>query len=867
MPRRTSGFTLVEVMISLAIFTIIAAVLFTILIRNQQSARVTTNLVEAQQNARVAVDILSRDVRMAGYGIDVMNYQPVVQYAGPFEVMFNSNMQPYPDDTDPRGDPQALDWTSTTNRPPHSLRSATDPHDTTGAETIVYTLDANEDGDINDLDVGEAEGNEQARASYNPYDMMLIRRVYGYVLGENTVISDELALVRGPLPADSVIEPLFLYWLDTDRDGIADSLYGDSDNSGDLDEGEIAALGALVWPDSAATLRQIGRITVTAIGEMPEKDKNYKDNLGYRQVRVSSEVTIPKTFVIERREIAGTVFRDCGGTLTGLQGWRVELSPAIHDISANDGTYSFEVAPGAYQVELKEVLYPWSFTTGGSVLVVDVTDASVADADYFIDSPYGTVYGSIFFDIDRDKAWTDGLDSFITETPGDTAALGWGIQMFGPVGGGNTGITDTFFRAPPESEYVFYQFAWRDSLWYRFDITTFSNDDSLNPYVYIANDSLQMPNECDFDFRHNIPLIKVSVVPECSLAPLTAYVQGGRVMDISWELRDPDTPFDSLESTLEYSLDAGASWDILRYSIGPDTTWWVDSLGDSVAMSEFKWFAPYIAMFPDYDLLFRVAVNDPDTLNDTCWSYSDAMTIGYSFIEHEGLYILRDRVPGTRGQDRTPPIGDTIHIEGLQVMPRILMSDSLYMPDGQVVWHDDVYEEDTAMAVTDTAGVFDLVVFWQQDTVAAESLTGDTTPVYSDSARWITFYADPINDEMEAGLWRFYLWGNYESDADCDIIFVAEIYCSDDEGNTDDSLLVFSTDSPLGVSSNNLVKSPGRDQIELKYTTFEDITDCDRLMLRVKAKRVDDLEDEARVYLYYNGVLSCFVLTPVREDL
>ena len=47
MIKRRRGFTLVEVMISLAIFAIIAAVLFAILIRNQRSARITGNLVEA----------------------------------------------------------------------------------------------------------------------------------------------------------------------------------------------------------------------------------------------------------------------------------------------------------------------------------------------------------------------------------------------------------------------------------------------------------------------------------------------------------------------------------------------------------------------------------------------------------------------------------------------------------------------------------------------------------------------------------------------------------------------------------------------------------------------------------------------------
>ena len=860
MMKRTSGFTLVEVVISLAIFTIIAAVLFTILIKNQQSARVTANLVEAQQNARIAVDVLSRDVRMAGYGIDAINNQPVVQYAGPFEVMYNANMQPYPDTSDPRGDPQALDWTTGTNLPPHSLRLSTDPYDTTGAETIVYTLDANGDGDINDVDVGEGEGNEQARDSYNPHDMMLIRRVYGYnsALGQNTVTSEEVALVRGPLPAGTIVEPMFLYWLDTDRDGIADSLYGDTEApEGELNENEIAALTPLVWPDDKATLRQIGRVTVTVIGEMPEKDKSYSQNLGYRQIRVSSEVTIPKTFVIERREIAGTVYRDCGGTQTGLPGWRVELSPAIYDISAIDGTYSFEVAPGVYPVELKDVEDPWYFRTGGAIQNVDVTDGDRTDVDYFIDSPYGTVYGYVFHDIGRDGVWDeDEGDSTIKYTPGDTAALGWGIALFGHVGGG-IDTTETLFIAPPVSYFIFGEFAWRDSLNYGFVCTTLTDDDNPNPYIYVADIDTQMPNECDFNFRLDLPLIKASIMPDCDVVSLNPQLAGGMLTDVFWEWNDPDTDWDSISTSLYFSMDSMATWEILRYTEGPDSVY-VDSItGDSLlGVNRFRWLVPHINMGDDYDLYLKVRVDDPDTMNDTCETISDSIHITH-LTGMTGQYLIRDRVPGTRRDDRSR--GDTIHVEGLQVMPRInVWDDSLWLPD-RTVYHDDALEEDTARAIADSAGVYDLTIFWQQDTVVAESLTGDTTPVYSDSAVWISIYDDPMFDIVPAGIWRFYLWGNYESEVICQIKFIAEVYCCDDEGSNRE--FIFNTDS-LGTVSNLLPMSPGRDLMEIKHGETDPLTNCERLLVRLMVRRMDDEEEEAKVYFYYNGATISYMLTP-----
>lgn len=869
MTRKGSGFTLVEVIISLAIFAIIAAVLFTILIRNQQSARVTSNLVEAQQNARVAVDVLSRDIRMAGYGVDVLNYQPVVQYAAPFEIMYNANLTPFPDTSDPRGDPLALDWTGS-NLPPHSQRPSTDPHDTTGAETVVYTLDYNEDGNIDNVDVGEAEGNEQARVSYNPNDMMLMRRVYGYnsSLGENTVTSEELALVRGPIPAGSVIEPLFLYWLDTDRDGIADSLYGDTEApEGELNENEIAALTPLEWPDDAATLRQIRRVTVTAIGEMPERDRSYDENNGYRQVRVTSDVTIPEDFVIEKREIAGTVYRDCGGVQTGLQGWRVELSPAIYDISASDGSYSFEVAPGAYQVELKDVVDPWYFTMGGAIQIVDVTDDDVTDANYYIDSPYGTVYGYVFYDVDRNGSYDPepaGNDSTIKYTPGDTAALGWGIRMYGHTAGGRA-YTDPSNVAPPESEYTFVEFAWRDSF-YWWDVETFTNPDSPNPYIYVReNDSFQTPDECDFNFQQNIPLIKASIMPSCSLDTMTTGFVGGRLVNIFWFWKDSDTDWDSVMTSLYVSLDAELTWQRLRYTVGPDTAIEDTLSGDSMAVNKFQWIVPFLDMDSlTYDLRFKTVVDDPDTLNDSCESVSEPLRITRPWLGFTGQYLFRDRVPGTRDFDVHPMRHDTIHVEGLQVIPRVNeASDHLHLPD-TTIFHSDTLEEDTAMVITDSAGLYDLVIYWQQDTVDTEGLTGDTTLVYSDSARWISRWDDPVGSFVPEGLWRFYLWGNYESEVDCQVKFVAELYCSDNEGNTDDSLRVFSTDT-LGTVSMLLPRSPGRELIEIRHAESF-VGNCRRLMVRLKVRRIDDEEEEAKVYFYYNSGMASYMLTPRIEE-
>jgi type IV pilus assembly protein PilW len=64
-----AGFSLVEVMAALAILTIALTAVFATFISQQKSFTVQNRVAEMQQNLRQAVEYLSRDIRMAGYGI------------------------------------------------------------------------------------------------------------------------------------------------------------------------------------------------------------------------------------------------------------------------------------------------------------------------------------------------------------------------------------------------------------------------------------------------------------------------------------------------------------------------------------------------------------------------------------------------------------------------------------------------------------------------------------------------------------------------------------------------------------------------------------------------------------------------------
>lgn len=67
--RSEAGFSLVEVMAALVILAIAMTAVFATFITQQKSFTTQSRVAEMQQNLRQAVEYMSRDIRMAGYGI------------------------------------------------------------------------------------------------------------------------------------------------------------------------------------------------------------------------------------------------------------------------------------------------------------------------------------------------------------------------------------------------------------------------------------------------------------------------------------------------------------------------------------------------------------------------------------------------------------------------------------------------------------------------------------------------------------------------------------------------------------------------------------------------------------------------------
>ncbi|MBU1140797.1 MAG: prepilin-type N-terminal cleavage/methylation domain-containing protein, partial [Proteobacteria bacterium] len=65
--RNNRGFTLVELMITLVIVGIISAAMYTAFTTQLQSYTAQDQVAEMQQNIRAAMDIMTREIRMAGF--------------------------------------------------------------------------------------------------------------------------------------------------------------------------------------------------------------------------------------------------------------------------------------------------------------------------------------------------------------------------------------------------------------------------------------------------------------------------------------------------------------------------------------------------------------------------------------------------------------------------------------------------------------------------------------------------------------------------------------------------------------------------------------------------------------------------------
>src|SRR6267378_2420304 len=94
--KRQAGFTLVEMVVALVLFTVVIGSIYSIYVRGEKSQQVGIELAEATQNARSGVDLIARELRSAGYGVNPAIQPSIVtgsQYRVTFALDLNGNRQ------------------------------------------------------------------------------------------------------------------------------------------------------------------------------------------------------------------------------------------------------------------------------------------------------------------------------------------------------------------------------------------------------------------------------------------------------------------------------------------------------------------------------------------------------------------------------------------------------------------------------------------------------------------------------------------------------------------------------------------------------------------------------------------------------
>src|SRR4029079_18162598 len=200
--RSARGFSLMEMLVTLIIFSLLAGTIITVLVVSTKQKSATSHEVGTTEMARTAMDMVSRDLRTAGYGIDntYSTPQPPIAYVDSMQILINADLTPYPDTSvTSRGIPLAYDPHRSRRPKPLNGTSWTPPiRYRTGAETIRWTLDLNNDGQVHATDLAQTDGTDAIRTP-NPNDYELCREVYGDStggsLGNNGGARERVALI------------------------------------------------------------------------------------------------------------------------------------------------------------------------------------------------------------------------------------------------------------------------------------------------------------------------------------------------------------------------------------------------------------------------------------------------------------------------------------------------------------------------------------------------------------------------------------------------------------------------------------------------------------------------------------------------
>ena len=274
--RSTTGFSLIELLVSSTIMLIVFAMVFTAFIQTRKVSERNTMDAEILQNARIGLDEMARTLRMIGYRRDQAQGQVAIIEAAPFQIIFNADLYAEKSALPPEMDVNLYDA---------AIYTSPAQNYTTHAETIRWTLDSSDDGLVDRRDIDDQP--EERETWRNPNDMILIQEIM-HSANTSRWRGNQITLgVLGPYDSSdqpTYILPMFQYWL-READGTFD-LLGDENSDRQLD-GEERYFRSIT---SQEILRKVRRIRITLTTESDKKDPLNPSS--HRQVSLSTEVSL-----------------------------------------------------------------------------------------------------------------------------------------------------------------------------------------------------------------------------------------------------------------------------------------------------------------------------------------------------------------------------------------------------------------------------------------------------------------------------------------------------------------------------------------------------------------------------------------------
>ena len=817
------GFTLIEMLVVLLIFSFIVGGILTVFINNQHTKQLAEAITEAQQSARLSSQILTTDLRNIGYKIDVENKQIFIEYASPYDIVFNGNIKPYPDNPDTPGYPQAIDPSSS----PNSVGPSGSPYYQpgmqyeTGAETYRYTLDYNDDGTIDSTD---RSANAISKSTRNPDDYMLIRRVYGKLSdGTNGGSIQQIAIVRGPdqypNQADTTIYPLFTYWYDNDNDpSTPPVLWGDSDGNGILSDSEIINLQPIV---NINVLKKIQRITITVTTETPYPNRRGK----YNRIVVKTDVT-PGNVAKPIRMIIGHVYNDANsngtqdGGESGISGWKVWLNTGDATTTDANGIYTFSVPASVYRV-MTQAKVGWTPTTDVSKEVnTDTGDVHLeTDSVFgFHSAPTGWVRGFVYadstgqpceYDPDSGDVPMDSIYVFGNNFSGTTDSIGYYYIKV------NAGTNDT-------------NLIWVDTLsGVCIDtIDTLGGGDYATYFPIPGN-----KDEMKFTVKENDTAEINFYRKKATGIPCTTHVyipNGGEIWSIG-DIKDVIYYVDGIDDRIDtadiyYSDDNGAAgtWKLIGYR----------DIGVQSDTDTFEWDID-TSFAPTFDALIKVVAQDSG--GNICYDASDSVFTLIAPWGYPTLYFRRQWVNDTI-------TGDTVLTD---------QKDSLHFMR---------YLSPRAPTSGAGSGAESLGVALAETTLSSGMSAGSRAPYIRywnpDSAwgQWISKKWSPYRESIPPDTWRFYLWaqsyaengiGQLFSILESPTIKINKVSKRDSLGDTlsDTTLIFYDKDASSGLGW-------GSKKGEYKAINYDSNPPVTTSCTLIKEDTLEHEMKECSVYIY-----------------